>query len=74
MKAGRAMKKQPKLVAMIRNGLTKREMKESGERWVNHQGPYMTLAETLAYAAERDKERAAQAQRKASESCFNPLT
>ncbi len=59
---------QPELVAVIKNGLTKREMKESGERWVNHQGLYMTLAETLAHAAERDKERAAQTQRKAGDS------
>lgn len=45
----------PKLVAVIKNNLTEQEMDEAGERWVNHQGPYMTVAETLAYAAERAK-------------------
>ena len=36
--------------------LTEQEMDESGEHWANHQGPYMTVAETLAYAAERAKQ------------------
>lgn len=45
----------PKLTAVIKNGMTEQEMNESGEHWVNHKGPYMTVAETLAYAAERDK-------------------
>jgi hypothetical protein len=45
----------PKLIAVIKNGLTEQEMDEAGQRWVNHQGPYMTVAETLAYAAKRDK-------------------
>lgn len=45
----------PKLVAVIKNNLTEQEMNESGEHWANHQGPYMTIAETLAYAAKRDK-------------------
>ena len=45
----------PKLVAVIKNNLTEQEMNESGEHWANHSGPYMTVAETLAYAAERDK-------------------
>ncbi|AUD07069.1 hypothetical protein [Spirosoma pollinicola] len=45
----------PKLIAVIKNGMTEQEMNESGEHWVNHKGPYMTVAETLAYAAERDK-------------------
>jgi hypothetical protein len=51
----------PKLVAVIKNNLTKQEMDETGEHWANHQGPYMTVAETLAYAAERDKNRAVDA-------------
>jgi len=51
----------PKLVAVIKNSLTDEEMDKAGEQWVNHQGPYMTVAETLAYAAERDKKRAADA-------------
>ena len=42
------MKKQPKLIAVIRNGMTQQEMDESEEAWANHQGPYMTLAEVLA--------------------------
>jgi hypothetical protein len=49
----------PKLVAVIKNNLTEQEMDESGEHWANHPGPYMTIAETLAYAAERDKKAAA---------------
>ena len=47
----------PKLIAVIKNSMTAEEMDEAGEQWVNHQGPYMTLAETLAYAAERDRKR-----------------
>ena len=46
----------PKLVAVIKNNLTEQEMDESGEHWANHQGSYMTVAETLAYAAERAKQ------------------
>lgn len=45
----------PKLVAVIKNNLTEQEMDASGEHWANHKGPYMTVAETLAYAAARDK-------------------
>ena len=41
----------PKLVAVIKNNLTEQEMNASGEHWANHKGPYMTVAETLAYAA-----------------------
>ena len=40
-------------VCVIKNSLTDQEMNEAGKRWINHKGPYMTLAETLAYAAER---------------------
>lgn len=43
----------PKLVAVIKNNLTEQEMNASGEHWANHKGPYMTVAETLAYAAAR---------------------
>ena len=49
------MKKQPEPIAVIKNSLTEQEMKESGEHWAAHKGPYMTIAETLVYAAERDK-------------------
>ena len=38
----------PKLVAVIKNGHTDAELDEMEERWVNHQGPYMTLAEVIA--------------------------
>jgi hypothetical protein len=48
----------PKLVAVIKNNLTEQEMDASGEHWANHQGPYMTVAQTLAYAAERAKQKA----------------
>jgi hypothetical protein len=36
------------MVAVIKNGHTDAELEEMGERWVNHQGPYLTLAETIA--------------------------
>ncbi len=39
------------MVAVIKNGHTDAELAESGERWVNHTGPYMTLAEVLAIEA-----------------------
>jgi hypothetical protein len=51
---------QPKLVAVIKNSLTEQEMHEAGKRWVNHKGPYMTVAQTLAYAAERAKQKSTQ--------------
>ncbi len=35
------------MVAVIKNGMTEQEMKESGERWATHEGPYMTLQEVL---------------------------
>ncbi len=38
----------PKMVAVIKNGHTDAELKAMGERWVNHPGPYLTLAETIA--------------------------
>ena len=38
----------PKLVAVIKNGHTDTELDEMEERWVNHQGPRMTLAEVIA--------------------------
>ena len=37
----------PALVAVIKNGMAEQEMTESGERWANHQGLYMTLAEVM---------------------------
>lgn len=41
-------KGKPKMIAVIRNSHTDAELKEIGDRWVNHQGPYMTVAETIA--------------------------
>jgi hypothetical protein len=46
----------PKLVAVIKNNLTEQEMNESGEHWASHKGPYMTVAQTLAYAAEQGRQ------------------
>ena len=45
----------PKLVAVIKNGMTEQEMKESGERWATHTGPYMTLQEVLAVEAAKQR-------------------
>lgn len=45
----------PKRIAVIKNSLTEQEMDEAGEQWANHQGPYMTVAETIAYAAAKAK-------------------
>ena len=38
----------PKMVAVIKNGHTDAELDEMAERWVNHQGPYLTLREVIA--------------------------
>ena len=38
----------PKLVAVIKNGHTDAELDEMEERWANHPGPYLTLADVLA--------------------------
>jgi hypothetical protein len=38
----------PKLVAVIKNTHTNAELDEMEERWANHQGPRMTLAEVIA--------------------------
>ncbi len=46
-----------KAVAVIRNEHTKAEMNALDDEWLNASQPIMTLAETLAYAAERDKKR-----------------
>jgi len=45
------------MVAVIKNGHTDAELKEMGERWVNHQGPYLTLAETIAIEKEKQASR-----------------
>jgi hypothetical protein len=38
----------PRLIAVIKNGHTDAELDEMEERWVNYQGPRMTLAEVMA--------------------------
>ena len=38
----------PKLVAVIKNGHTDAELDEMEERWVNYQGPRLTLADVIA--------------------------
>lgn len=45
----------PKRVAVIKNGHTDAEFGEMEERWVNHQGPYLTLTEVLTLEAEKAK-------------------
>ena len=42
-------------MAVIKNEHTKAQMSALDDEWVNQKGPVMTLAETLAYAAKRDK-------------------
>lgn len=37
-----------KLVAVIKNGHTDAELDEMEERWVNHQGPRLTLGDVIA--------------------------
>ncbi len=49
----------PKLVAVIKNGMTEQEMKESGEDWATHTGPYMTLKDVLTLEADRQKQKSA---------------
>lgn len=43
------------MVAVIKNGMTEQEMKESGERWATHEGPYMTLQEVLDIEAAKQR-------------------
>lgn len=43
-----AKKGTQKMIAVIKNEHTAAELAESGERWVNYQGPYLTLAKTIA--------------------------
>ena len=39
------MKNQRKMVGIIDNGHSTAKFREMAERWVNHQGPHLTLAE-----------------------------
>lgn len=50
-----------RVVTVIKNEHSKEQMSALDDEWLTNKGPVMTLAETLAYAAKRDKERAANA-------------
>jgi hypothetical protein len=52
-------KSSKRVVTVIKNEHTKDQMNALDDEWLNNKGPVMTLAETLAYAAEKDKKRAA---------------
>ncbi len=54
-------KSSKRVVTVIKNEHTKDQMNALDDEWLNNKGPVMTLAETLAYAAEKDKKRAASA-------------
>ena len=41
---------------MLKNGHTEAELDEMEERWVNHPGPYLTLAEVLAIEAQKARQ------------------
>lgn len=43
------------MVTVIKNEHTKEQTNALDDEWLNNKGPIMTLAETLVYAAERDK-------------------
>ena len=45
----------PKMVAVIKNGMTEQEMKESGKGWATHEGSYMTLQEVLDIEAAKQR-------------------
>ena len=44
-------KPQPRKIWVIQNSHTAAELAESGERWANHQGPYLSLADVLTAEA-----------------------
>ena len=48
-------KKSRKAVAVIKNEHTKAQTSALDDEWAVYNGPVVTLAETLAYAAKRDK-------------------
>lgn len=50
------MRNLPKLVAVIKNGHTDAELDEMEERWVNYQGPCLTLAQVMAIEAEKARQ------------------
>ena len=50
------MRKQFKLVAVIKNAHTKAQMQEMEKRYVEHKGPYLTLQQVLERAkAQQDQ-------------------
>jgi len=49
------------MVAVIKNEHTRAQMSTLDDEWVTQQRPVMTLAQTLAYAAERDRKSATDA-------------
>jgi hypothetical protein len=51
-------KSSKRVVTVIKNEHTKEQMNALDDEWLNNKGPMMTLAETLAYAAEKAKNRA----------------
>jgi len=51
-------KSSKRVVTVIKNEHTKEQMNALDDEWLNNKGPIMTLAETLAYAAEKAKNRA----------------
>lgn len=50
------MRNPPKLLAVIKNGHTAAKLNEMGERWVNHQGPYLALTDVMAIEAEKARQ------------------
>ncbi|MBO0939402.1 hypothetical protein J2I47_22830 [Fibrella sp. HMF5335] len=44
-------KTQPRKVRVIQNNHTAAELAESGDRWADHKGPYLSLAEVIAAEA-----------------------
>lgn len=46
-----ALKVEP--VAVLKNSLSEEEADQMADEWADHEGPYMTLAETLAHAAQQ---------------------
>ena len=54
-------KSSKRVVTVIKNEHTKEQMNALDDEWLNNKGPMMTLAETLAYAAEKAKNRATSA-------------
>ncbi len=50
--------KRKKTTKVIKNAHSATEQRAMGDRWAEHTGPYMTLAETLTFAAEQKNQSA----------------